>query len=104
MVGSDRYGWDGEGCDEVSGLPGTQNVVDCTPPSLCNSMWHASQAHGVGMIVISGDRHEFAATKLIDETGVLPGEVTEFSVSPLNMFYLPRRTYKQQDDGDVPIK
>ena len=43
VVGSNRYGWDDEGCDEVSGLPGTQNVVDCTPPSLCNPMWYASQ-------------------------------------------------------------
>ena len=48
------------------------------------------------IIVLSGDRHEFAAV------GVAPQEareayhpVTEFSTSPLSMFYLPVRTLDQ---------
>ncbi|EPQ25985.1 uncharacterized protein PFL1_06440 [Pseudozyma flocculosa PF-1] len=37
------------------------------------------------LIVLSGDRHEFAATSIRDT-------ITEFSTSPLSMFYLPIRT------------
>ncbi|KAM0788353.1 hypothetical protein ACM66B_001494 [Microbotryomycetes sp. NB124-2] len=40
------------------------------------------------IIVISGDRHEFAAASLRTT-------VTEFSTSPLSMFYLPIRTVSQ---------
>lgn len=71
---------------------------------ILEAMWAASLAQGVGMLVISGDRHEFAATRIVDEFGVHPGEVMEFSVSPLNMFYLPVPTYKQMDDGDQEVR
>ncbi|KAI5479069.1 alkaline phosphatase D [Pseudohyphozyma bogoriensis] len=40
------------------------------------------------VIVLSGDRHEFAASSLRTT-------VTEFSTSPLSMFYLPIRTVSQ---------
>ncbi|PWZ03745.1 hypothetical protein BCV70DRAFT_197941 [Testicularia cyperi] len=43
-------------------------------------------------IVLSGDRHEFAAVSVHDT-------ITEFSTSPLSMFYLPVRTLSQ-DHGD----
>ncbi|KAL0578425.1 hypothetical protein V5O48_003575 [Marasmius crinis-equi] len=38
------------------------------------------------VVVLSGDRHEFAA---IEFTGDGPYPVTEFSTSPLSMFYIP---------------
>lgn len=44
------------------------------------------------VIVLSGDRHEFAAVSVYDT-------ITEFSTSPLSMFYLPVRTLSQ-DHGD----
>ncbi|SPO28554.1 uncharacterized protein UTRI_04432 [Ustilago trichophora] len=44
------------------------------------------------VIVLSGDRHEFAAVSVLDT-------ITEFSTSPLSMFYLPIRTLSQ-DHGD----
>ncbi|KAN0061175.1 hypothetical protein ACQY0O_006910 [Thecaphora frezii] len=40
------------------------------------------------LIVLSGDRHEFAATSIRDT-------ITEFSTSPLSMFYLPIRTLSE---------
>lgn len=42
------------------------------------------------VIVLSGDRHEFAAASLRDT-------ITEFSTSPLSMFYLPIRTVSQRN-------
>ncbi|GAA6049009.1 hypothetical protein JCM3770_005437 [Rhodotorula araucariae] len=45
--------------------------------------------HVPNVIVLSGDRHEFAAASLRTT-------VTEFSTSPFNMFYLPVRTLSQK--------
>lgn len=73
---------------------------------ILENMWNAG-AKGVGVIVLSGDRHEFAATAFPPPPGsVYPGSATvyEFSTSPLSMFYLPVRTYKQTDSEDVTIK
>jgi alkaline phosphatase D len=70
------------------------------------NMWNAG-ARGIGVIVLSGDRHEFAATAFPPPPGsVYPSSATvyEFSTSPLSMFYLPVRTYKQTDGEDVTIK
>ena len=94
---------------------------------ILEAMWDVGLAGGVGVVVLSGDRHEFAATafpppaegKVIGlSTGLLgqgtgglkvkkwplSATVHEFSVSPLSMFYLPIRTYKQEDEEDVCIK
>ena len=74
---------------------------------LLQAMWRASATHGVAFVVLSGDRHEFAATEFPPPRGSAypPGvTVTEFSCSPLSMFYLPVRTYKQEDMNDVAIK
>ncbi|KAF1986495.1 Metallo-dependent phosphatase [Aulographum hederae CBS 113979] len=74
---------------------------------ILEAMWEASARRGIGIVVISGDRHEFAATEFPPPPkGKWPpsAKVTEFSVSPLSMFYLPVRTYSQQDDEDVCIK
>ena len=42
------------------------------------------------ILVISGDRHEFAATDI--STGGA-GRIIDISISPLNQFYLPVPTY-----------
>ncbi|EPS41961.1 hypothetical protein H072_4091 [Dactylellina haptotyla CBS 200.50] len=62
---------------------------------------------GAGVVVLSGDRHEFAATAFPPPPGSpYPASATvhEFSCSPLSQFYLPVRTYKQKDNEDVLIK
>ncbi|KZF20278.1 alkaline phosphatase family protein-like protein [Xylona heveae TC161] len=74
---------------------------------LLEAMWDVSTRTGVGFIVLSGDRHEFAATQFPPPRGSkygLNAAVHEFSVSPLSMFYLPVRTYEQRDDEDVCLK
>lgn len=94
---------------------------------LLDAMWDAGE-DGYGVVVLSGDRHEFAATKFPPPASGegSPGEpasvgnrqqkmlagrkwssdvaVHEFSTSPLSMFYLPVRTYRQEDDEDVVLK
>ncbi|KAL4894588.1 PhoD-like phosphatase-domain-containing protein [Aspergillus ambiguus] len=79
-----------------------------------DAMWHAERHLGVRVVLLSGDRHEFAATRFPDPALGLtsddvrpnsPGEgLHEFSVGPLSMFYLPVRTYHQTDAEDVAIK
>lgn len=74
---------------------------------ILKTMWKASAELDVGIVVLSGDRHEFAATAFPPprDSG-LPAYATvhEFSCSPLNMFYLPIRTYVTDDEEDVAIK
>ncbi|KAK5207348.1 hypothetical protein LTR41_006917 [Exophiala xenobiotica] len=94
------------------------------------AMHDAEKCLGVRVIILSGDRHEFAAVRypkvianvtvtssgaagtkeekttkdmLVREVGPQAGP-HEFSVGPLSMFYLPFRTFKQVDDEDVAIK
>ena len=116
---------------------------------ILEAMWDVGLKGGVGVIILSGDRHEFAATafppppdgkeKIIglgpigvganplairqavlapdSKTGLqtrrkrwpLSSTVHEFSASPLNMFYLPYRTYSESSTSsdyvsDVCIK
>ncbi|KAB8219712.1 PhoD-like phosphatase-domain-containing protein [Aspergillus novoparasiticus] len=78
------------------------------------AMWRAERELGIRIILLSGDRHEFGATRFPDPTfdytpdELLPdtaGEgLHEFSVGPLSMFYLPIRTYHQTDNEDVTVK
>lgn len=59
------------------------------------AMWDVS-ARGVGVVILSGDRHEFGATAFRppkDGPWPLSATVHEFSCSPLNQFYLPTRSY-----------
>lgn len=104
-------------------------------------MWDVGLRGGIGVVVLSGDRHEFAATAFppppegkeeivglgpsgigvkpvhgLDPLLLTPDEksalrtrrqrwplsatVHEFSVSPLNMFYLPIRTYTESSTSD----
>ncbi len=82
---------------------------------LLEAMWDVAVQQGVGVVVLSGDRHEFAATKFPPPTkaGEENGEgarwpdsaaVWEFSASPLSQFYSPVPTYRQRDREDVLVK
>ncbi|KAE8145438.1 alkaline phosphatase [Aspergillus avenaceus] len=78
------------------------------------AMWRAERELGVRIILLSGDRHEFGATRFPDPSlNYSPEELLsdtageglhEFSVGPLSMFYLPVRTYRQTDQEDVTVK
>jgi alkaline phosphatase D len=81
---------------------------------ILEAMWDAS-ARGVGVVVLSGDRHEFAATKFPPPLTTVDGEgaeprwketdaVWEFSASPLSQFYSPVPSYRQQDEEDVMVE
>lgn len=99
--------------DTWAGYLGERQVI-------LEAMWDVGlSGSGLGVVVLSGDRHEFAATafpppaegkQVTTWTGThrkhwpLSSTVHEFSVSPLSMFYLPIRTYRQTDNEDVCIK
>lgn len=73
---------------------------------LLEAMWDTG-TKGVGVVILSGDRHEFAATKFPPPEGSHWPEtatVYEFSASPLSQFYSPLPSYKQTDNEDVVIK
>ncbi|KAI1130900.1 PhoD-like phosphatase [Nemania abortiva] len=73
---------------------------------LLEAMWDASNL-GVGVVILSGDRHEFGATAFPppqDSEWPEIATVHEFSVSPLNQFFSPIPTYRQTDDEDVKLK
>ncbi|KAK4155485.1 PhoD-like phosphatase-domain-containing protein [Chaetomidium leptoderma] len=70
------------------------------------AMWDVA-SRGVGVVVLSGDRHEFAATKFPppeDGKWHETATVWEFSASPLSQFYSPIPTYRQRDGEDVMVK
>lgn len=74
---------------------------------ILEAAWTLSATHDIGVVVLSGDRHEFAATAFPpprDSQWPTSATVHEFSTSPLSMFYLPYRTYEETDDSDVCIK
>lgn len=78
------------------------------------AMWRAERELGVRIVLLSGDRHEFGATRFPDPSlNLSPADLQpdtaglglhEFSVGPLSMFYLPVRTYRQTDSEDVAVK
>lgn len=73
---------------------------------ILEAMWDASNV-GVGVVILSGDRHEFGATAFPppkDDKWPESATVHEFSASPLNQFYSPIGTYTQTDDEDVELK
>lgn len=75
--------------------------------TVLKAMWDTSTDDGVGVVLLSGDRHEFGATSFPPPAGgrwPVSATVHEFSTSPLNQFWFPKRTYEQQDSNDVPIK
>lgn len=73
-------------------------------------MWRVQAYEGTGIVILSGDRHEFAATAFpppknfagMERIDVGKATVHEFSNSPLSMFYLPFRTY--QEDTEISRK
>ncbi|KXL45054.1 hypothetical protein M433DRAFT_67605 [Acidomyces richmondensis BFW] len=70
---------------------------------ILEAMWDVGLRGGVGVIILSGDRHEFAATAFPpppDGRQDTVATVTEFSASPLNMFYLPIRTYTESSTSE----
>ena len=71
---------------------------------ILEAMWTASStSSGTGIVILSGDRHEFAATAFPppkDGKWPLSATVHEFSTSPLSMFYLPVRTYREEEGED----
>jgi alkaline phosphatase D len=77
--------------------------------TVLEAMWDVA-SRGVGVVVLSGDRHEFAATKFPPPPEGEGGRwhesatVWEFSVSPLSQFYSPFPTYRQRDREDVMVK
>ncbi|EGE04642.1 alkaline phosphatase [Trichophyton equinum CBS 127.97] len=83
---------------------------------LLEAMWQAERTLGTRIVLLSGDRHEFAATKFPNpatnptdptSSSLSKGEgqgIYEFCAGPLNQFYLPSSSYYQTDDEDVTIK
>ncbi|KAJ9617059.1 hypothetical protein H2200_000780 [Cladophialophora chaetospira] len=100
---------------------------------ILQAMHDAERELGIRVVVLSGDRHEFAAIRYpppiisTEPVGHDAGESSftsgaditerpieydqtaaagphEFSCGPLSMFYLPFRTFKQIDNEDVAIK
>jgi alkaline phosphatase D len=104
---------------------------------ILEAMWDVGLRGGIGVIILSGDRHEFAATAFppppegkeeiigLGPVGIganplgailspdskptlqtrrkfwpLASTVHEFSASPLNMFYLPYRTYEESSTSE----
>jgi alkaline phosphatase D len=74
---------------------------------ILEAMWDVGLQGGVGVVVLSGDRHEFAAVNFPPPVGgkwPLSATVHEFSTSPLSQFYFPFPTYHETDDEDVLVK
>ncbi|KAM3555409.1 hypothetical protein ARSEF4850_006001 [Beauveria asiatica] len=70
------------------------------------AMWDVG-TRGLGVLILSGDRHEFAATKFpppADSKWPASAAVHEISTSPLNQFASPFPTYRQTDDEDIKLK
>ena len=76
---------------------------------ILEAMWDVGATSSTGVVILSGDRHEFAATSFPPPAGgkwPLAATVYEFSTSPLSMFYLPIRTYMEgeEEPKEVCIK
>jgi alkaline phosphatase D len=101
--------------------------------TVLQAMHDAERELGIRVVILSGDRHEFAAIRYpppviatleagasfpadsatlesAEDSAVIKRDETpasgphEFSCGPLSMFYLPIRTFKQIDAEDVAIK
>lgn len=71
---------------------------------ILEAMWDVGmRGDGIGVVVLSGDRHEFAATAFPppkNSKWPISATVHEFSTSPLSMFYLPIRSYWEKPGED----
>jgi len=103
----------------ISSVPFTKNWHFGQNDTWAGYMWERQQileaAWSIGgrsgVVILSGDRHEFAATKFPppanshwQKKAGREVAVHEFSCSPLNQFFLPLRTYRQDDEDDIAIK
>ncbi|EGX89466.1 alkaline phosphatase family protein [Cordyceps militaris CM01] len=73
---------------------------------ILEAMWDAG-SRGMGVLILSGDRHEFAATKFPppkESKWPASAAAHEISTSPLNQFASPFPTYRQTDDEDIKLK
>lgn len=73
---------------------------------ILEAMWDAGE-RDMGVLILSGDRHEFAATKFPPPAGsrwATYAAPHEISTSPLNQFASPIPTYKETDGEDVKLK
>jgi len=92
--------WRINGLDTWAGYLSERQII-------LEAMWDVGLRGGVGVVVVSGDRHEFAATAFPPPPGQkwpISATVHEYSTSPLSQFYLPTPTYRQLDDEDVMVK
>ncbi|OJD12092.1 hypothetical protein AJ78_07269 [Emergomyces pasteurianus Ep9510] len=79
-----------------------------------DAIWQAERELGIRVVLLSGDRHEFGATRFPDPSLATADEggssledgrgIHEFCTGPLNMFYVPMDSYLQTDNQDVLIK
>ncbi|OAQ64757.1 alkaline phosphatase [Pochonia chlamydosporia 170] len=72
---------------------------------ILEAMWDVG-ARGTSVVILSGDRHEFAATKFPpppESKWPESAAAYEFSTSPLNQFASPIPSYKQVDSEDVKL-
>lgn len=89
--------WRINSADTWAGFLHERNII-------LEAMWDAG-ARGVGVVIISGDRHEFGAQKFPppkDREWPSSATVHEFSCSPLNQFYLPTRSYWEEPGENEP--
>jgi alkaline phosphatase D len=113
------------------GTPDTWGGFPSERAQVLEAMHRAERELGVRVVVLSGDRHEFAAIRFpppiisynpsssIETADTVATSSSgsrvvydrtpasgphEFSVGPLSMFYLPLRTFRQVDEEDVAIK
>ncbi|KIM99539.1 hypothetical protein OIDMADRAFT_146197 [Oidiodendron maius Zn] len=92
--------WHVNGKDTWAGYLGERQKV-------LEAMWDVGLRGGVGVVIISGDRHEFAATAFPPPLGgrwPISATVHEFSSSPLSQFYIPTPSYSQTDEEDIMMK
>ncbi|KAF4120570.1 alkaline phosphatase D [Geosmithia morbida] len=72
---------------------------------ILEAMWDTG-AQGTPVVILSGDRHEFAATKFPpppDSRWPQSAAAYEFSTSPLDQFSGLFDTYRQTDDEDIKL-
>ncbi|KGY15283.1 hypothetical protein PABG_11870 [Paracoccidioides brasiliensis Pb03] len=81
------------------------------------AIWRTEREQRIRVVLLSGDRHEFGATRFPDPTLAKAAAdsndshghdsnmgIHEFCTGPLSMFYVPVDSYVQTDDEDVMIK
>lgn len=69
------------------------------------AMKKAEAELGVRIVILSGDRHEFAAVRYPPtDVSTSKSGPHEYCVGPLSQFYLPAHPFKETDQEDVTLK